>query len=91
MRAAQRLFDCASEALQAGKTVMIAIRGLHATPILGIEVSADGQIVTLACPANDEMGIPAAQLMLRAEDVLGVSVTERSSVFANIASRRDRA
>jgi hypothetical protein len=55
---------------------LIAIRGLAATPIIGIEVSADVGLVTLTCPASAEMGMPASRVMLRAEDVLAVSVLD---------------
>jgi hypothetical protein len=72
----EQLFDIARDALAANKRVMVSIRGLHATPVLGITVSPDARHVTLACPASVELGTPASHVTLRAEDVLGVSVLD---------------
>ena len=72
----EQLFKIARDALAASKQVMICIRGMHATPVLGISVSPDKSLVILACPASFELGTPASQVTLRAEDVLAVSVLD---------------
>ncbi len=70
----QALIAIAQDALQSGKTVMVAIRHSNATPILAIQSSATGALLTLACPASEDFGVGASQLTIRASDLLGVSV-----------------
>ena len=70
----QTIVEAAKDALESGKMVMVVIRGLHAMAISDIQLSSDVGLVTMTCPASDELGVGASQLFIRIKDLIGVSV-----------------